>query len=66
MAKNQSLAALRSLQDWTLRYPLSATPGVAEVASVGGFVKQYQVVLDPRKLQAYNISPLEVMEGHPQ
>ena len=62
VAKNQSLAALRSLQDWTLRYPLSATPGVAEVASVGGFVKQYQVVLDPRKLQAYNISPLEVME----
>ena len=63
VAKNQSLAALRSLQDWTLRYPLSATPGVAEVASVGGFVKQYQVVLDPRKLQAYNISPLEVMEA---
>ncbi|MBB6056429.1 efflux RND transporter permease subunit [Tolumonas osonensis] len=62
VAKNQSLAALRSLQDWTLRYPLSATPGVAEVASVGGFVKQYQVVLDPRKLQAYNISPLEVMD----
>ena len=62
VAKNQSLAALRSLQDWTLRYPLSATPGVAEVASVGGFVKQYQVVLDPRKLQAYNISPVEVME----
>lgn len=62
VAKNQSLAALRSLQDWTLRYPLSATPGVAEVASVGGFVKQYQVVLDPRKLQAYNISPIEVMD----
>lgn len=62
VAKNQSLAALRSLQDWTLRYPLSATPGVAEVASVGGFVKQYQVVLDPRKLQAYNISPVEVMD----
>lgn len=62
VAKNQSLAALRSLQDWTLRYPLSATPGVAEVASVGGFVKQYQVVIDPRKLQAYNISPVEVME----
>ena len=62
MAKNQTLAALRTLQDWTLRYPLSATPGVAEVASVGGFVKQYQVVLDPRKLQAYGISPLTVME----
>lgn len=62
VAKNQTLAALRTIQDWTLRYPLSATPGVAEVASVGGFVKQYQVVLDPRKLQAYGISPLTVME----
>lgn len=62
VAKNQSLAALRSLQDWTLRYPLSATPGVSEVASVGGYVKQYQVVLNPRQLQAYNISPLEVMD----
>ena len=62
VAKNQSLAALRSLQDWTLRYPLSATPGVSEVASVGGFVKQYQIVLNPRQLQAFNISPLEVMD----
>lgn len=61
VAKNQSLAALRSIQDWVLKYPLSATPGVAEVASVGGFVKEYQVVLDPRKLQAYNLSPLDVM-----
>ncbi|MGL4206476.1 MAG: efflux RND transporter permease subunit [Aeromonadaceae bacterium] len=61
-ALGQSLESLRALQDWTLRYPLSATPGVAEVATVGGFVKQYQVVLDPRKLQAYGISPLEVME----
>ena len=62
VAKNQSLAALRSLQDWTLRYPLSATPGVSEVASVGGFVKQYQIVLNPRQLQAFGISPLEVMD----
>ena len=62
MAKGQTLQSLRALQDWTLRYPLAATPGVAEVASVGGFVKQYQVVLEPRKLQAYNLSPLEVME----
>lgn len=61
-AKNSTLDALRSLQDWTLRYPLAATSGVAEVASVGGFVRQYQVVLDPRKLQAYGLSPLEVME----
>ncbi len=58
----QSLESLRALQDWTIRYPLAATPGVAEVASVGGFVKQYQVVLDPRKLQSYGLSPLEVVE----
>jgi len=60
--QGQSLADLRSLQDWQLRYPLAATAGVAEVASVGGFVRQYQVVLDPRKLQAYQISPLTVMQ----
>ena len=58
----QSLESLRALQDWTIRYPLAATPGVAEVASVGGFVKQYQVVLDPRKLQSYGLSPLAVVE----
>jgi len=50
------LAELRSLQDWYLRFPLTAVPGVAEVATIGGFVKQYQVVLDPRKLQAYGVS----------
>ena len=48
-----TLAELRSLQDWTIRYQLAKTEGVAEVASIGGFVKQYQVVVDPRKLQAY-------------
>ena len=58
----QSLESLRALQDWTIRYPLAATAGVAEVASVGGFVKQYQVVLDPRKLQSYGLSPLAVVE----
>ena len=58
----QSLESLRALQDWTIRYPLAATAGVAEVASVGGFVKQYQVVLDPRKLQSYGLSPLVVVE----
>ena len=52
------LAELRSFQDWYLRYWLESVPGVAEVASVGGFVKQYQVELDPNKLIAYNI-PLE-------
>src|SRR6185312_13162719 len=50
-----SLANLRSLQDWHLRYALETVPGVAEVASIGGFVREYQVQLDPRKLQAYNI-----------
>ncbi len=49
------LAQLRSLQDWYLRYPLQTVPGVAEVASVGGYVKQYQVEVDPDALAAYNI-----------
>src|SRR3990167_8428947 len=49
------LAQLRSIQDWFLRYELKAVPGVAEVASIGGMVKQYQVVLDPVKLAAYGI-----------
>ncbi len=51
----QDLAALRSLQDWYLRYHLQAVPGVAEVAAVGGFVKQYQINADPDLLLAYNI-----------
>lgn len=50
------LQQLRSIQDWYLRYELTSVPGVAEVASIGGFVKQYQVQLDPDKLQAYGIS----------
>ncbi|MBX9625519.1 MAG: efflux RND transporter permease subunit, partial [Gemmataceae bacterium] len=50
-----SLADLRSLQDWQVQYQLRAVPGVAEVASVGGFVKQYQVTVDPDKLLAYDI-----------
>ena len=49
------LAQLRSIQDWYLRYQLQTVPGVSEVASVGGFVKQYQVVVDPNTLAAYNI-----------
>ena len=52
------LAELRSIQDWYLRYELTSVPGVSEVASVGGFVKQYQVTVDPNKLLAYNI-PLQ-------
>jgi len=50
-----SLADLRSLQDWYLRYQLETVPGVAEVATIGGFVRQYQVNLDPDKLRAYNV-----------
>ncbi|MEJ5369751.1 MAG: CusA/CzcA family heavy metal efflux RND transporter [Bryobacteraceae bacterium] len=53
-----SLADLRSLQDWTLRYGLKSVPGVAEVASLGGFVRQYQVQVDPQRLRAYGI-PLD-------
>jgi Cu(I)/Ag(I) efflux system membrane protein CusA/SilA len=50
------LSELRSIQDWYLRYPLQTVPGVAEVASVGGYVKQYQVQVDPNALVAYNVS----------
>src|SRR6516165_1497313 len=57
-----SLAELRTLQDWQVQYQLRAVPGVAEVASVGGFVKQYQVTIDPDKLLAYNISINTVVE----
>jgi len=53
-----SLDELRSYQDWTLRYALQAVPGVAEVAAVGGFVKQYQVTVDPNRLASYGI-PLD-------
>src|ERR671923_1389560 len=53
--QKHSLAELRSLQDWYLRYQLETVPGVAEVASIGGFVRQYQVKLDPNKLFSYGI-----------
>lgn len=56
VAKNYSLAELRTLQDWFVRYQLSKAKGVAEIASIGGFVQQYQVTVDPHKLQAYGIS----------
>jgi copper/silver efflux system protein len=55
VSSNQDLASLRSLQDWYLRYQLTAVPNVAEVASIGGFVKEYQVVLKPEQLLAYKI-----------
>ena len=54
-AHTRSLADLRSLQDWHLRYALETVPGVAEVASIGGFVRQYEVQLDPARLLAYKI-----------
>ncbi len=57
-----SLADLRSLQDWFLRYQLETVPGVAEVATLGGFVRQYQVRLDPNKLRAYGIPLSTVIE----
>jgi Cu(I)/Ag(I) efflux system membrane protein CusA/SilA len=58
----QSLAQLRSLQDWQVQYQLRAVPGVAEVAPVGGFVKQYQVTVDPDKLLAYQMPINRVVE----
>lgn len=54
-SNRHDLGELRAIQDWYLRYPLQAVPGVAEVASIGGFEKQYQVDLDPMKLLAYRI-----------
>mgnify|MGYP001171482852 FL=1 len=59
----QDLSQLRSLQDWFLRYELKSLPGVAEVASIGGMVKQYQVVLDPVRLAAYGVTHQQVVEA---
>src|SRR5438045_6917600 len=58
-----SLADLRGFQDWYLRYWLASVPGVAEVASTGGFVKQYQVSLDPNKLAAYDVGVKQVIDA---
>ncbi|MGH9422087.1 MAG: efflux RND transporter permease subunit, partial [Thermoanaerobaculia bacterium] len=58
-----SLADLRSLQDWHIRYELQAVPGVAEVASVGGFVRQYQITVNPQKLASYGIPLMQVSEA---
>jgi Cu(I)/Ag(I) efflux system membrane protein CusA/SilA len=57
------LAQLRTLQDWYLRYQLTAIPGVSEVASLGGYVKQYQVEVDPEKLRAFSIPVMRVVEA---
>jgi Cu(I)/Ag(I) efflux system membrane protein CusA/SilA len=59
-SKERNLAELRSMQDWYLKYQLTSVEGVSEVASIGGFVKQYQVTVDPTKLRAYNLSIADV------
>ena len=61
--KGYDLEQLRTLQDWFVRYQLNTVPGVAEVASIGGFVREYQVDLDPNRLFAYNIKVGQVMEA---
>ena len=58
-----SLAELRSIQDWYIRYQLTKVPGVSEVASIGGFVKQYQVNIDPNRLLAYDVSMKDLIES---
>ena len=61
-AKKMDLGEQRALQDWYVKFALQTVPGVAEVASFGGFEKQYQVVIDPVKLQFYNLSLMDVMK----
>ena len=60
-ANNMDLGEQRALQDWYIKFALQTVPGVAEVASFGGFEKQYQLVVDPVKLQYYNVSLMDVM-----
>ena len=60
-SEGRDLGELRALQDWFVRYQLNAVPGVAEVASIGGFVREYQIDLDPNKLAAAGVSLREVM-----
>ena len=62
-SNSQSLRDLRSLQDWFVRYQLNAVPGVAEVASIGGHVRQYQIDIDPNRLRAYNLTLGDVVEA---
>lgn len=57
------LSQLRSLQDWNVKLALESVPGVSQVASVGGFVKQYQISIDPNRLAAYHISLMRIMEA---
>ena len=62
-ADGMDLGEQRALQDWYVKFALQTVPGVAEVASFGGFEKQYQLVLDPLKMQYYNVSMMEVMNA---
>jgi CzcA family heavy metal efflux pump len=62
-ANGMDLGEQRALQDWYVKFALQTVPGVAEVASFGGFEKQYQLVLDPLKMQYYNVSMMEVMDA---
>ncbi|MBI5192598.1 MAG: efflux RND transporter permease subunit [Nitrospirae bacterium] len=61
--KGYSLAELRSIQDWFVRYQLTKVPGVSEVASIGGFVKQYQVNIDPNKLLTHNVTLKDIVDS---
>src|SRR4051812_24411149 len=63
LAKDRSLADLRTLQDWYVRYGLAKAEGVAEIASVGGFVKQYNVVIDPQRLRSLGIPLAKIREA---
>ena len=62
LAKDRTLAELRTIQDWYVRYQLTKAPGVAEVASLGGFVQTYQVTVDPLKLRSYGIPLMKVSQ----
>ena len=62
LARDKTLAELRTIQDWYVRYPLSKAHGVAEVASIGGFVQTYQVTVDPVKLRAYGIPLMKIAQ----
>ncbi|OGW29371.1 MAG: cation transporter [Nitrospirae bacterium GWC2_42_7] len=59
----QDLSQLRSLQDWNVKLALESVPGVSQVASLGGFVKQYQITIDPNRLSAYNLPLMKVIEA---
>ena len=63
MAQRRTLAELRTTQDWQVRFAVAKAEGVAEVASVGGFVRQYSVIVDPRRLRAFNIPLTRVREA---